>query len=331
MCVTNDVYDCYLNYIILCVFMLSEAAELYILLHGCFCCLVPTFCCTTDVLECVWLQDDGESATRGVIEGSEVYGDDELDEFLLEIMCDDDEDCILGMYQYAMHIDKHLNRAEYRQPVETGLEWVQRKLRDTRSCYNMFRISPSMFHHLHDTLVQSYGLKSNSKSTSIESLGMFLWMVGAPQSVRQADDRFERSMGTVSRLFDKVLKCLVKLAADIIKPVDAAFTTMHPRLRQRRFFPYFKDCIGAIDGTHVPCVVPSNKFVQHLCRKGMTTQNVLAVCDFDMRFTFVLAGWPGSVHDMRVFNDAMTTYNHVFPHPPTGKHSHLPFAAHTYG
>ena len=58
------------------------------------------------------MQDDGESATRGVIEGSEVYGDDELDEFLLEIMCNDDEDCILGMYQYAMHIDKHLNRAE---------------------------------------------------------------------------------------------------------------------------------------------------------------------------------------------------------------------------
>jgi hypothetical protein len=49
---------------------------------------------------------------------------------------------------------------------------------------------------------------------------------------------------------------------------------------------------------------------------GMTIQNVIAVCDFDMRFTFVLVGWPGSVHDMRVFDDAMTTYNHVFPHPP---------------
>ena len=39
-----------------------------------------------------------------------------------------------------------------------------------------------------------------------------------------------------------------------------------------------------------------------------------------MRFTFVLAGWPGSLHDMRVFTDAMTKYNHIFPHPPTGKH-----------
>ena len=67
-----------------------------------------------------------------------------------------------------------------------------------------------------------------------------------------------------------------------------------------------------------------------MCRKGMTTQNVLVVCDFDMRFTFVLAGWPGSVHDMRVFADAMTKYNHVFPHPPKGKHlAAVAFAAST--
>jgi len=66
-------------------------------------------------------------------------------------------------------------------------------------------------------------------------------------------------------------------------------------------------------------VVPSDKVVQHICRKGMITQNVLAVCDFDMRFIFVLAGCTGSVHDMRVFTDAMTKYGDMFPHPPTGK------------
>ena len=38
-----------------------------------------------------------------------------------------------------------------------------------------------------------------------------------------------------------------------------------------------------------------------------------------MRFTFILDGWPGSVHDMRVFIDAMTKYDDMFPHPPTGK------------
>jgi hypothetical protein len=46
---------------------------------------------------------------------------------------------------------------------------------------------------------------------------------------------------------------------------------------------------------------------------------VLAVCDFDMRFTFVVAGWLGSVHDMRIFNEALVKYANKFPFPPEGK------------
>jgi hypothetical protein len=79
-------------------------------------------------------------------------------------------------------------------------------------------------------------------------------------------------------------------------------------------------CIGAIDGTHIPVVVPEDKFMEHLCHKGKTTQNVMAACDFDMFFTFVLAGWPGSVHDMRVFDDAMTKFKDKFLKPPRGTH-----------
>jgi hypothetical protein len=110
---------------------------------------------------------------------------------------------------------------------------------------------------------------------------------------------------------------VLKLAADIIKLVDLEFRTIHSRLQNPRFYPFFNNCIGAIDGTHIPCVVPSDKLVQYMCRKGMTTQNVMVVCDFDMRFIFVDAGWPVSVHYMSVFNDALTKYSHVFPHPPT--------------
>jgi hypothetical protein len=46
---------------------------------------------------------------------------------------------------------------------------------------------------------------------------------------------------------------------------------------------------------------------------------VLAICDFDIRFTFVVAGCPGSVNDMRVFNDALIKYGDKFPCPPNGK------------
>jgi hypothetical protein len=46
---------------------------------------------------------------------------------------------------------------------------------------------------------------------------------------------------------------------------------------------------------------------------------VLAICAFDMRFTFVVASWLGSVHDVTVFKDAIEKYGNKFPHPPQGE------------
>jgi hypothetical protein len=98
-----------------------------------------------------------------------------------------------------------------------------------------------------------------------------LWIIGAPQSIRQADNRFERSLETVSWKFDEVLQNVYKLSADVIKPSDPEFRTVRPRLQGARFHPYFDNCIGAIDGTHVPIVVPVSKVVQHTGRHGYIT------------------------------------------------------------
>jgi hypothetical protein len=182
----------------------------------------------------------------------------------------------------------------------------------------MFRMSQNVFDKLHHVLVESYGLKSTKRMTSVETLGLFLWMCGAPQGMRQAKDRFTRSTETCSRKFDKVLRSTNRLVADTIRPRDPEFRTVHKRLQAPRFSLFFDNCIGAIDRTHIAVVVPTNQVVQHIGRHGYTTQNVLAVCDFDMRFTFVVVGWPGSVHDMRVLNDAHDKFDDKFPHPPKG-------------
>ncbi|WVZ95146.1 hypothetical protein U9M48_040947 [Paspalum notatum var. saurae] len=248
---------------------------------------------------------------------------DSSDEEVLQLLNEDakhEKQVMETIFFFGMYHDTYMHKSRRRTSPESGHEWVMRNIADETECYKMFRMTLPMFYRLHDLLVQSYGLKSTSKSNSMEALGMFLWMVGASQSVRQVDNRLQRSPETVHRNFGNVLKCLVKLAADIIRPVDPDFKTVHRRLQCPRFRPHFNDCIGAIDGTHVEVVVTNDKKVQYLCRKGHTTQNVLAVVDFEMRFTFVLAGWPGSVHDMRVFNDAINKYKKRFPHPPLGKY-----------
>jgi hypothetical protein len=40
-------------------------------------------------------------------------------------------------------------------------------------------------------------------------------------------------------------------------------------------------------------------------RRHTITQNVMVAVDFDLRFTYVLAGWEGSTHDALVLVDAL--------------------------
>ena len=51
--------------------------------------------------------------------------------------------------------------------------------------------------------------------------------------------------------------------------------------------------------------IPEKHSAAFLGRKHTTTQNVLAAVDFDLRFTYVLAGWEGSAHDARILTDAL--------------------------
>ena len=225
---------------------------------------------------------------------------------------------LIAGYVAMNYGEKYLKKKKMRQPLVTGQQWVNGNLATNKDCYKMFRMYRPCFDALHATLVQHYNLKSTRDMSSVETLRMFLWTVGAPQSVSQVENRFKRSTETIHQKFKEVLDCLNHLAGDNIRPSNPEFTTIHERLQDSRFSTHFNDCIGAIDGTHVPVVVPADEIVNHVGRHGYPTQNVMVVCDFDMRFTSIVAGWPGSVHDTRIFKDTLTKYSQNFPHPPAG-------------
>jgi hypothetical protein len=102
--------------------------------------------------------------------------------------------------------------------------------------------------------------------TSIEALVMFLWIVCAPQSLVHLKIWFGRSKEPISRKISEVLECVYRMSKDLVKPNDPDFLTSHPKLLADRFASHFNNCIGAIDGTHIPVVVPSSKVVQHVGR-----------------------------------------------------------------
>ena len=217
--------------------------------------------------------------------------DEEFDMCLMLAACMDENE----KFPYAARRDP---------PLMSGIQWVEARLKDSKKFYKSFRMRRSVFRMLHAILVAKYGFQSSSQMSSVESLALFLWMLGGPATNSQAADRFERSVSTVSNKFHHVLDCVDRMAGDYIRPNDPAFSQVHDKLKQPRFWPHFKDVVGAIDRTHIPVIVAEQDRQKYTNRKGYTSQNVLAICDFDMRFTFAVAGWAGSVHDTRVWTDA---------------------------
>jgi hypothetical protein len=71
------------------------------------------------------------------------------------------------------------------------------------------------------------------------------------------------------------------------------------------FWPFFSRCIGALDGTHVPVLVPDEDQTRYRCRKKCTCQNVLGVCTLDGYFVFIQAGYEGTAHDGTVLRHAL--------------------------
>ena len=45
---------------------------------------------------------------------------------------------------------------------------------------------------------------------------------------------------------------------------------------------------------------------------------MLGVCLFDMKFTYILAGWEGLAHDARVLSSVVGVREKNFPTPPPG-------------
>ncbi|XP_028120844.1 uncharacterized protein LOC114318178 [Camellia sinensis] len=94
---------------------------------------------------------------------------------------------------------------------------------------------------------------------------------------------------------------------------------IHPYVRSKRKYLPFKDCIGAIDRTHVSAWVTRLDAAMYFGRKYCHTQNIMATCDFDLCFIIVSLGREGSMHDSCIFNEIVINDNVPFPHPKEGK------------
>ncbi|KAF6141317.1 hypothetical protein GIB67_024401 [Kingdonia uniflora] len=158
------------------------------------------------------------------------------------------------------------------------------------------------------------GLLSDTRNYSVEEEMMhFLHIIGHNVRFRVAEARYFRSLETVSRQFNETLTVVAKLYKYLVENHKDFIQNggNQPQVTvDSRFTPYFKDCLGALDETHIAVNVPKEEQIKFKSGiKGRTTQNVLVACSFDLKFTYVLAGWKRIAHDQRVLDDAHSRMN----------------------
>nr|POF26915.1 protein alp1-like [Quercus suber] len=117
----------------------------------------------------------------------------------------------------------------------------------------------------------------------------------------------------------RVLRALHLYARHLIKP-DPDVGCLPEHLRVNKYYLWFENCVGAMDGTHVSVRPPKHVTQAYRLRKSTVTTNVLCVCNMDMQFIYVHAGWEGNANDSRVFEEVIGDPKHGFPWPPTGSY-----------
>ncbi|TXG70067.1 hypothetical protein EZV62_005002 [Acer yangbiense] len=179
------------------------------------------------------------------------------------------------------------------------------QLQTNQRCRDIIRIEPEAFKNLCEILKRDGGLRPTKLAAIEEQVAKFLYILSHNVKNRAISFFFRRSGETISRHFHRVLRSIISLEDQFLQQPTGSNVSLEVR-SSNRFYPYFKDCVGAIDGTHVRVKVSRDDAPRYCGRKGYPTLNVLAVCSFDLKFTYILPGWEGTASDSRITKNALT-------------------------
>ncbi|ODM99709.1 putative nuclease HARBI1 [Orchesella cincta] len=105
--------------------------------------------------------------------------------------------------------------------------------------------------------------------------------------------------GTVMKIMGRVIQAILML-----QPKWITWPNTQERLKIRNFMSdKLPGCIGYIDGSHIPLdEAPIDDPESYFTRKQRYAIQIQAICDNEKRLRNIVVGFPGSVHDARVFS-----------------------------
>ncbi|PKA47275.1 hypothetical protein AXF42_Ash017220 [Apostasia shenzhenica] len=142
-------------------------------------------------------------------------------------------------------------------------------------------MSAQAFVGLRDIMVRRGILNDTRFMPAAEQLEIFLRVVAQANNYHSVCEFFQHSLETVSRNFNHVLQGILLLKDEYITLPDPTVPCHSHIKNNSNFYPYFKDILGAINGTHIPAIVSRQKQRRYRNRKDFISQNVMATISFD--------------------------------------------------
>ena len=136
-----------------------------------------------------------------------------------------------------------------------------------------------------------------------ETIAITLWRLGTNIEYRSIAHLFGVGVSTVCVTVQEVCNAIVNnLFQRYIKiPTGQSAETVVDGFLHRWGFP---QCFGAIDGSHIPIIAPTRNHQDYFNRKGWHSIVLQALVDHEYKFMNSYVGWPGSVHDARIFSNS---------------------------
>jgi len=137
-----------------------------------------------------------------------------------------------------------------------------------------------------------------------QRVAICIWCLATNVEYRTAAHLFGVSRSSVCLIVNSVCKAIVELLMPKYIQLPRNNEELLELVKGFKDSWGFPNCGGAVDGCHIPISVATPLHTDYYNRKGYYSVILQGMVDYRHCFTDIYIGWPGSVHDTRVFSNS---------------------------
>ncbi|XP_064630742.1 putative nuclease HARBI1 [Lineus longissimus] len=177
---------------------------------------------------------------------------------------------------------------------------------DDVDLYRRYRMTRPVLLEVIDLLqddIAPYTLRSHAVPATLQVCVALRYFATGSLQLDNGDMSNGLSQPTISRIITRVATALQGKAKHFITfPRTAA-----EQERQKEGFyterHRIPNVIGCVDGSLIPIKCPSVNENAYVCRKQWHAINVQGICTYDLKFSNIVARWPGATHDAFIWSN----------------------------